>query len=69
MFENSNCEITVLSVERTFWEKATILHDLRHRPDSYKTADRISLHCYDFFKLAKTGISVKPIKNLIYLKV
>ena len=68
MFENPNYEITVLSVERTFWEKATILHDQYHRADDYKTADRISRHYYDFYKLAKAGISERVVKNLELLE-
>lgn len=68
LFENPSCEIKVLSAERTFWEKATILHDQYHRSADYKTADRISRHYYDFYKLAKTEMSEKAIENLDLLE-
>lgn len=68
IFENPEYKITVLSVERTFWEKATILHDQFHRADNYKTADRISRHYYDFYKLAKAGIAKKALANLDILE-
>lgn len=68
VFENPSVEITVLSVERTFWEKATILHDQFHRPENYKTVDRISRHYYDFFKLAESEFAQKALENLDLLK-
>lgn len=68
IFENPIYEITVLSVERTFWEKATILHDHFYRADDYKTADRISRHYYDLYQLTKAGVAEKALKNLDLLK-
>ncbi|MEP7037935.1 MAG: nucleotidyl transferase AbiEii/AbiGii toxin family protein [Acidobacteriota bacterium] len=68
LFEKSSSEIKVLSVERTFWEKATILHDQFHRADDYKTADRISRHYYDFYKLTKAGIAENALANLDLLE-
>ncbi len=68
VFEKPSVEITVLSAERTFWEKATILHDQYHRPENYKTVDRISRHYYDFFKLAGTDFARKAMENIDLLK-
>lgn len=68
MFENPEYEIIVLSVERTFWEKATILHDQYHRADDYKTADRISRHYYDFYMLAENGVSETALANVDLLE-
>jgi len=68
MFENPGSEITILSVERTFWEKATILHDQYHRADDYRTADRISRHYYDFYKLVKADVSKSAIENFALLE-
>lgn len=68
VFETPQVEITVLSAERTFWEKATILHDQYHRPENYKTVDRISRHYYDFFKLAETEFAHKAMENVELLK-
>src|SRR3990167_5812053 len=41
--------IKVLDAKRTFWEKATILHQYAHLPLHKKLPPRISRHYYDFF--------------------
>ncbi len=68
LFSNPECEIKVLAAERTFWEKATILHDQYHRSETDKTAERVSRHYYDLFKLAKTEIAERAIKDKDLLK-
>jgi hypothetical protein len=40
-------DVKVLGVERTFWEKATILHMLFHQDPAKPLADRMSRHYYD----------------------
>ena len=45
--------IRVLNAERTFWEKATILHQYAHLPEDKKLPPRISRHFYDFFRLTQ----------------
>lgn len=42
----------VVSAERTFWEKATILHALHYQPPEKPIADRMARHYYDLFRLA-----------------
>ncbi|HQU41406.1 MAG: hypothetical protein B7Z73_09250 [Planctomycetia bacterium 21-64-5] len=42
-----------LEVERSFWEKATILHTEYHRPADKPTPDRFSRHYADTAALAK----------------
>ncbi|WP_037309669.1 nucleotidyl transferase AbiEii/AbiGii toxin family protein [Ruegeria halocynthiae] len=44
-------DVKVLGVERTFWEKATILHMLYHQDVSKPLADRMSRHYYDMAQL------------------
>lgn len=44
--------VTVLAPERTFWEKATLIHAECHRPDLRASADRLSRHWYDLARLA-----------------
>lgn len=48
-----SCEVDVkvLGVERTFWEKATILHMLYHQDPAKPLADRMSRHYYDMARL------------------
>ena len=44
-------DVKVLGVERTFWEKATILHMLYHQDPAKPLADRMSRHYYDMAQL------------------
>ena len=37
-FEKPNCQVLALAPERTFWEKATILHAENHREVKNETA-------------------------------
>jgi hypothetical protein len=51
-FSDWKCEVVVLEVQRTFWEKATILHTEFHRPADMATPDRFSRHYADTAALA-----------------
>jgi hypothetical protein len=44
--------INVVDVERTFWEKATILHHEANRPQNSKMPARYSRHYYDLYMLS-----------------
>jgi hypothetical protein len=48
--------VRVLAAERTFWEKATILHMLHFLPRKKKLPPRMSRHYYDFFRLVQSRI-------------
>ncbi|HTU91026.1 MAG TPA: nucleotidyl transferase AbiEii/AbiGii toxin family protein [Gemmataceae bacterium] len=52
-FPDWRCEVVALEVERSFWEKATILHTEYHRPADKPTPDRFSRHYADTAALAK----------------
>ena len=52
-FPDWRCEVVALEVERSFWEKATILHREYHRPAEKPTPDRYSRHYADTAALAK----------------
>lgn len=41
------CEVVALELERSFWEKATILHAEYHRPAAKPMPDRFSRHYAD----------------------
>ena len=43
--------VKTLGVERTFWEKATILHMLYHRDPAKALGERMSRHYYDMARL------------------
>jgi Nucleotidyl transferase AbiEii toxin, Type IV TA system len=51
LFEDWACEVTALELERTFWEKATILHAEFHRPEHLPTPSRYARHYFDMAKL------------------
>lgn len=56
--------MSVLSAERTFWEKATLLHVECHRstPRLLGT-ERLSRHWYDLAKLADHEVGHRAVKN------
>lgn len=51
-FPDWRCEVVALDIERTFWEKATILHTEFHRPTEKPTPARFSRHYADTASLA-----------------
>lgn len=55
LFDAPIIEVDTLAVERTFWEKATILHAEHHRPADKATGERMSRHYYDVAMLARSG--------------
>ncbi len=53
-FEEADTKVIVLSMRRTFWEKATILHAEAHRPADKQTPQNYSRHYYDLAMLLDT---------------
>jgi hypothetical protein len=58
-FETTDFIVKVLASERTFWEKATLLHAEYHRPPDKEIPLRLSRHYYDTSRLILSGISEK----------
>lgn len=50
-FGEKECRVHVLAAERTFWEKATLLHAEYHRPLDKGAAEQLSRHYYDLVQL------------------
>ncbi len=70
MFRHASCRVKVLSAERTFWEKATILHSWYHAPEDKAFRDRQSRHYYDVVSLYEKGIGKDALKDVdLLLKV
>jgi len=67
-FRQPTCEVKVLSVERTFWEKATILHAEFHRPESKPAPVRLSRHYCDFYELIRKGVAQRAASQLELLE-
>lgn len=57
-FLEGGCAVKVLAVERTFWEKATILHAEFHRPANKPMPGRFSRHYVDFYELIRRGVAI-----------
>jgi len=55
-FKHGSCVVKVLCAERTFWEKATILHAEFHRPVDKPMPERFSRHYCDFYELIRKGV-------------
>lgn len=53
-FGDPDSAVTVLSAQRTFWEKATALHAEAHRPAESPTPQYFSRHYYDLAMLLDT---------------
>lgn len=60
--------LRVLDAERTFWEKATILHANAHREPGKSIDIRHSRHYYDLFQLANHPIGEHAIARLDLLE-
>lgn len=52
LFEEGRCSVQAIKAERTFWEKATILHCEAFRPQSKPLPARYSRHYYDLAMMA-----------------
>ncbi len=57
------CEVVSLEIERSFWEKATILHAEYHRPQNKPMRDRFSRHYADTAALANHAEAIKAIDD------
>jgi hypothetical protein len=66
-FNDPVCAVVAIDAERTFWEKATILHQEAHRPGTIPV--RYSRHYYDLFKLAESPVKQTALSDLALLKL
>lgn len=56
-FKEPSCQVKVLSAERTFWEKATILHAEFNRPAAKPVPERFARHYYDTCELIQKKVA------------
>jgi hypothetical protein len=66
VFTDPDCSVVAINAERTFWEKATILHQQAHRTNAMPP--RYSRHYYDMDRLAGSGIKQKALADLQLLE-
>lgn len=66
VFKQTHCNVIAITAERTFWEKATILHQQAHRqtvmPPGY------SRHYYDLHQLSHSPVAERALKDLTLLE-
>jgi len=62
-FLDWQCEVMALEIERSFWEKATILHAEYHRPLDKRMPDRFSRHYADTAMLANRPEVIRAINQ------
>ena len=60
--------IRTVSAERTFWEKATILHHEANRPESSSMPHRYARHFYELYKIANSNYKNKALEDKGLLK-
>jgi len=66
VFREPECQVVAIDAERTFWEKATILHQQAHRTGPMPL--RYSRHYYDLYKLTNSPVRDSAIANLKLLR-
>lgn len=64
----SEVTVRVLDAERTFWEKATILHQYAHLPENKILPLRLSRHWYDFYRLITSQIKETALQKIALLE-
>lgn len=68
VFDETGCAVRVIKAERTFWDKATILHHEAHRPAESPQPSRYSRHYYDLAMLANSPIRKSALADIELLE-
>lgn len=68
VFTEPKCQVVALDVNRTFWEKATILHEEAHRPLESPLPGRYSRHYYDLALLAQAPVRETALRRMDLLE-
>ena len=68
IFQRTKCKVNAIEAKRTFWEKATILHQEANRDKSKKMPERYSRHYYDLACMAKSSIKTEALSDLRLLQ-
>ncbi len=68
IFTQRSTSVTTIRAERTFWEKATILHQEAHRSIERPLPRRYSRHYYDLYRLSCLPIRSSALRQMDLLK-
>ena len=68
VFDVTGTSVLTVLPERTFWEKATILHHEANRPEDSLMPPRYSRHYYDLYRMANSDVKDKAFHDLDLLQ-
>lgn len=68
LFKQAECAVRAIRAERTFWEKATILHHEANRPEGSLQPLRYSRHYYDLAMMANSPVKDVALADVELLK-
>lgn len=68
LFDRLSCNVNAILAKRTFWEKATILHQEANRSGDKQLPLRYSRHYYDLAMMTKSDIKDEALSDLELLK-
>jgi len=68
IFKRTKCKVNAIEAKRTFWEKATILHQEANRDRSKNMPGRYSRHYYDLACIAKSPVKTEALLDLRLLE-
>jgi len=63
IFKQKETSVLTIDVERTFWEKITILHKIAHFPDGKVLPSRYARHLYDVYNLGNSWVKESAFKR------
>jgi hypothetical protein len=67
VFEKNETSIRTVMAKRTFWEKATILHQEAHRDENKLFPPRYSRHYYDLHRMVNSPVQEEALADLSLL--
>jgi len=68
VFDVTSTSVLTSVPERTFWEKATILHHEANRPPNLEMPQRYSRHYYDLFQMSTSSVKSEAFSRLDLLE-
>lgn len=68
IFSQADCAVQAIRAERTFWEKATILHHEANRQEGNQQPPRYSRHYYDLAMMAASPVKGVALADLALLE-
>lgn len=68
LFTQAKCNVNAIVAHRTFWEKATILHQEAHRVEGKPMLPRYSRHYYDLATMSISSVKDDALKDLELLE-